>query len=131
MGDQTPAFSFQLARFSRSPISRLVAAHRWANNKAPAAPAREPGLILHEARPLPPSRRVVDPTSVDTSTTAPTRREDADMTADASERAALRRRWEKATNWPLMVAAVVFLAPMPFPSSTRTCRPGCLTCVVG
>ena len=37
------------------------------------------------------------------------------MTAEASERAALRRRWEKATNWPLMVAAVVFLAAYALP----------------
>ena len=29
------------------------------------------------------------------------------MTA-GTERAALRRRWENATNWPLMVAAVIW-----------------------
>jgi hypothetical protein len=44
------------------------------------------------------------------------------MTAEASERAALRRRWENATNWPLMVAAVIFLAAYALPVSTRTCR---------
>ena len=32
------------------------------------------------------------------------------MTAEAAERAALGRRWEQATEWPLMAAAVVFLA---------------------
>jgi hypothetical protein len=37
------------------------------------------------------------------------------MTAEASERAALRRRWERATNWPLMVAAVIFLAAYALP----------------
>ena len=37
------------------------------------------------------------------------------MTAEASERAAQRRRWEKATNWPLMVAAVIFLAAYALP----------------
>jgi voltage-gated potassium channel len=37
------------------------------------------------------------------------------MTAEATERAALRRRWEKATNWPLMVAAVIFLAAYAVP----------------
>jgi voltage-gated potassium channel len=49
------------------------------------------------------------------STTARTAGEDADMTAEASGRAALRRRWEKATNWPLMVAAVIFLAAYALP----------------
>jgi hypothetical protein len=37
------------------------------------------------------------------------------MTAEASERAAKRRRWEKATNWPLMVGAVIFLAAYALP----------------
>ena len=37
------------------------------------------------------------------------------MTAEATERAALRRRWEKATNWPLMIAAVIFLAAYALP----------------
>jgi hypothetical protein len=32
------------------------------------------------------------------------------MTADAAERSALSRRWERTTEWPLMVAAVIFLA---------------------
>ena len=43
------------------------------------------------------------------------RRGEADMTAEATERAALRRRWEKATNWPLMGAAVIFLAAYALP----------------
>jgi voltage-gated potassium channel len=37
------------------------------------------------------------------------------MTTEATERAAPRRRWEKATNWPLMVAAVIFLAAYAIP----------------
>jgi voltage-gated potassium channel len=37
------------------------------------------------------------------------------MTAEASERAAQRRRWANATNWPLMVAAVIFLAAYALP----------------
>ena len=37
------------------------------------------------------------------------------MTAEAAERAALGRRWEQATNWPLMAAAVVFLAAYAVP----------------
>src|SRR5215217_4347212 len=37
------------------------------------------------------------------------------MTAEATERAGLRRRWERATNWPLMVAAVIFLAAYALP----------------
>jgi voltage-gated potassium channel len=37
------------------------------------------------------------------------------MTAEASERAALSRRWERATDWPLMVAAVIFLAAYAVP----------------
>jgi voltage-gated potassium channel len=41
--------------------------------------------------------------------------EEADMTAEATQRAALRRRWEKATNWPLMAAAVIFLAAYAVP----------------
>ena len=28
---------------------------------------------------------------------------------------ALRRRWEKASNWPLMIAAVIFLAAYALP----------------
>jgi voltage-gated potassium channel len=37
------------------------------------------------------------------------------MTAKAAERAALSRRWEQATEWPLMVAAVAFLAAYAVP----------------
>jgi voltage-gated potassium channel len=37
------------------------------------------------------------------------------MTAEAAERAALSQRWERATEWPLMVAAVVFLAAYAVP----------------
>jgi hypothetical protein len=37
------------------------------------------------------------------------------MIAEATERAAFRRRWEKATNWPLMLAAVIFLAAYALP----------------
>jgi voltage-gated potassium channel len=37
------------------------------------------------------------------------------MTAEATERTALRRRWEKATNRPLMVGAVIFLAAYALP----------------
>ena len=37
------------------------------------------------------------------------------MTTTAAERAVLSRRWERATDWPLMVAAVVFLAAYAVP----------------
>jgi hypothetical protein len=37
------------------------------------------------------------------------------MTATDAERAQLVRRWERATEWPLMVAAVVFLAAYAVP----------------
>jgi voltage-gated potassium channel len=37
------------------------------------------------------------------------------MTAEAAKRAARSRRWEQATDWPLMVAAVVFLAAYAVP----------------
>jgi len=37
------------------------------------------------------------------------------MTTTAAERAALGRRWERAIDWPLMVAAVVFLAAYAVP----------------
>jgi voltage-gated potassium channel len=37
------------------------------------------------------------------------------MTAKAAERAALSRRWEQATEWPLMIAAVAFLAAYAVP----------------
>jgi voltage-gated potassium channel len=51
---------------------------------------------------------------VATLTTARTCQE-ADMTTTAAERAALAQRWERATDWPLMVAAVVFLAAYAVP----------------
>jgi hypothetical protein len=37
------------------------------------------------------------------------------MTTTAAERAVLRRRWEQATEWPLMIAALVFLAAYAVP----------------
>jgi voltage-gated potassium channel len=37
------------------------------------------------------------------------------MTTTAAERAMLGRRWERATDWPLMIAAVVFLAAYAVP----------------
>jgi voltage-gated potassium channel len=37
------------------------------------------------------------------------------MTATAAERAVLVRRWERVSEWPLMVAAVVFLAAYAVP----------------
>jgi hypothetical protein len=37
------------------------------------------------------------------------------MTATAAERALLVRRWERASEWPLMIAAVVFLAAYAVP----------------
>ena len=47
-------------------------------------------------------------------------------------RTASSQRWERATDWPLMVAAVVFLAAYAVPIlATRTCRDGCSTCVGG
>jgi voltage-gated potassium channel len=37
------------------------------------------------------------------------------MTTTAAERAVLGRRWERATEWPLRIAAVVFLAAYAVP----------------
>ena len=37
------------------------------------------------------------------------------MRTTAAERAALIRRWERASEWPLMVAAVIFLAAYAVP----------------
>jgi voltage-gated potassium channel len=37
------------------------------------------------------------------------------MTAEAAERAALGRRWEQLTEWPLMAAALIFLAAYAIP----------------
>jgi voltage-gated potassium channel len=37
------------------------------------------------------------------------------MTTTAAERAVLSRRWERAADWPLMIAAVVFLAAYAVP----------------
>jgi voltage-gated potassium channel len=49
-------------------------------------------------------------------TTSPTlSRQDAHMTAEAAERAARARRWERATDWPLIVAGLIFLAAYAIP----------------
>ena len=37
------------------------------------------------------------------------------MTTTAAERAALGRRWERVTEWPLTIAAIVFLAAYAVP----------------
>ena len=37
------------------------------------------------------------------------------MTAQAAERAARARRWERATDWPLIIAGIVFLAAYAIP----------------
>ena len=37
------------------------------------------------------------------------------MTAEAAERAARARRWERATDWPLIVAGLIFLAAYAIP----------------
>lgn len=42
-------------------------------------------------------------------------RQDADMTPVAADREAASQRWEQLTDWPLMVAAVVFLAAYAVP----------------
>jgi hypothetical protein len=51
------------------------------------------------------------------------------MTAEAAKRAARSRRWEQATDWPLMVVAVVFQARVRRANSGRG-PPGlaCSTC---
>ena len=53
------------------------------------------------------------------------------MTAEATERTALRRRWEKATSWPLMVGAVIFLAAYALPVLEPDLPTGCSICVAG
>jgi voltage-gated potassium channel len=46
------------------------------------------------------------------------------MTTTATERAVLVRRWERGSEWPLMVAAVVFLAAYAAPIlDLNLCRP--------
>ena len=37
------------------------------------------------------------------------------MTAEAAERAARARRWERATDWPLIIAGLIFLAAYAIP----------------
>ncbi|MFZ1115207.1 MAG: hypothetical protein WAN44_05205 [Propionibacteriaceae bacterium] len=37
------------------------------------------------------------------------------MTAQAAERAARARRWERATDWPLIIAGIIFLAAYAIP----------------
>ena len=37
------------------------------------------------------------------------------MTAEAAERAARARRWERATDWPLIIAGIIFLAAYAIP----------------
>jgi hypothetical protein len=49
------------------------------------------------------------------------------MTTTAAEKAVLGRRWERATEWLLMVAPVVFLRLMPCRSFAQTLRAGCST----
>ena len=44
---------------------------------------------------------------------------------------ALRRRWEKATNWPLMIAAVIFLATYALPVLAPDLPTWLLGCVNG
>ena len=52
---------------------------------------------------------------VRTSTTAPARVNMPNMTTETTLRTARSQRWERATDWPLMVAAVVFLAAYAIP----------------
>ena len=37
------------------------------------------------------------------------------MTAQAAERTARARRWERATDWPLIIAGIIFLAAYAIP----------------
>ena len=37
------------------------------------------------------------------------------MTAEAAGRAARARRWERATDWPLIIAGIIFLAAYAIP----------------
>jgi voltage-gated potassium channel len=37
------------------------------------------------------------------------------MTAQGAERAARARRWERATDWPLIIAGIIFLAAYAIP----------------
>jgi voltage-gated potassium channel len=76
-----------------------------------------------------PRRTSLDKAWVVTSSTAGIV-QDADMTAGAAERAALLQRWERATDWPLIAAGVIFLVayaiPILYPDLPsgllRTCR---------
>ena len=48
------------------------------------------------------------------------------MTAQAAERAARARRWERATDWPLIIAGIIFLDRVrhPHPETRSAARPG-------
>ena len=53
------------------------------------------------------------------------------MTAQAAERAARARRWERATDWPLIIAGIIFLAAYAIPilRARFAARPGRLVSV--
>ena len=53
-------------------------------------------------------------------------RQDADMTPVAADREAASQRWEQLTDWPLMVAAVVFLAAYAVQFWIQDCQRGLL-----
>jgi hypothetical protein len=46
-------------------------------------------------------------------------------------REVLGSRWERATDWPLMIAAVVSWSRTRSRSLARTCRAGCWACASG
>jgi hypothetical protein len=53
------------------------------------------------------------------------------MTAQAAERAARARRWELATDWPLIIAGIIFFGRVrdPHPETRFAGRPGRLVSV--
>ena len=51
------------------------------------------------------------------------------MTAQAAERAARARRWERATDWPLIIAGIIFLAAYAIPILKPICRAAWSSCV--
>jgi hypothetical protein len=53
------------------------------------------------------------------------------MTAEATERAALLQRWERATDRPLIAAGVIFLVAYAVPILNPMCPVGCSACVAG
>ena len=55
----------------------------------------------------------------------------SDMTTTAAARTVLVWRWERATEWPLMIAAIVFLAAYAVPILDPDLRFRCLSCVDG